>query len=427
MSEMNKKNFLRDVLPKSYVRSSSKEVVNKDSKEWGTVYHQTKEKMIEYKHTSRKGLWVVAVLAVLFLLFALSYVFSKAEIVIVPKTESQEIALDMKAKISSLESDGFLKYYGASFSKIESKEVPADGRKQVTKKATGTITIYNAFSKDIQRLIKNTRFETKDGLIYRIDRSVDIPGMKVVNGESVFGSVEAVVYADEAGEKYNIDLADFTIPGFKSDAKRFAGFYAKSKTPMTGGYSGVTNVLSDAKQKTVKTELRANLEKSMIAEAITKVPEGKVFPSGAYTIEFESLPIDPKSGSNVLVREKATMNVFAFEKDVWEENIVSKTIFSNSSSTARVSVSNEGLNFSWKKRPKIDSPEIDFRLSGNALFTWVIDSEKLSMDVAGKTRKEIREEVFPNYEGLVSAEAILSPVWMIHFPDSAEKIVVKTE
>jgi hypothetical protein len=417
-------------LPKNSTRASASRVVDivdeKDEKDWGMAYHKVKQEVVDYKKTNRKGLWFLVILAVLFLLFAVSYVLSKAEIVIVPKTETREIDVEMKAKLPTVGSDdSFLKYYGASFSKIDSKEVPADGRKQVTKKATGTITIYNNYSKETQRLIKNTRFETRDGLIYRIDRSVDVPGKKVVNGEEILGSIEATVYADDVGEKYNIDLTDFTIPGFKSDSKRYAGFYAKSKTPMTGGYSGVTNVLSDAKQKTVRAELRANLEKLMIEEAKTKVPEGKVFPEGAYTIEYESLPIDPKSGSNVLVKEKATMNVFAFDKGDWGDNIASKTIFAKASSTDQVSLSNDGINFSWKKRPKIDSPEIDFRISGSALFTWSVDENQLALDVVGKTRSQIREEVFPKYTGLVSAEAVLSPVWMIHFPDSVDKIDIK--
>lgn len=430
MNSDNKKNFLRDVLPKNSTKvSSSSKFDQGDEKEWGMAYHKVKQEVVDYKKTNRKGLWFLVVVSVLFLIFAVSYVFSKAEIVIVPKTESQDIDVVLKAKSPTvgLVDESILKYYSASFSKIESKEVPADGRKQVTKKATGTITIYNNYSKDPQRLIKNTRFETKEGLIYRIDRSVDVPGKKVINGEEVLGSIDAVVYADDVGEKYNIDIVDFTIPGFKSDAKRYAGFYAKSKTPMAGGYSGVTNVLSDAKQKTIRAELRALLEKVMMEEAKGKVPEGKVFPDGAYTIEYESLPIDPKGGSNVLVKEKATMNVFAFDKMDWEKTIVSKTLFSKASSTERVSVSNDGLSFIWNKRPKIDSPEIDFRVSGNALFTWVIDESKLTTDVLGKTRSEIREEVFPNYDGLVSAEAVLSPIWMIHFPDSADKIIIKNK
>jgi hypothetical protein len=431
---MNKKNFLRDVLPKSSVRSFSKEIKDDDSKDWGVSYEKTKHEVIEYRNTNRKGLWFVVGLAILFLVFAISYVFSKAEIVINPRTENQEVDLEVKAKLASMgslnniaEKDLNLTYYPATLTKIDVKSVPADGKKQVTKKATGTITIYNNFSKDIQRLIKNTRFENKDGLIYRIDRSVDVPGKKTVNGQVVPGSIDVVVYADEAGEKYNIGPSDFTIPGFKSDANRFTSFYAKSKGDISGGYSGVTSVLSDAKQKSVRAEMRAEIEKSVLAEANSKVPEGKIFPNGAYTIEFESLPLEFKGGTNVDVKEKAVVNFFAFDKDVWDKNIVSKTIFLNSSSTVPVSVSGNELVFSWKKRPKIDSPEIDFRISGNASFVWDIDSDSLASEVAGRTRSEIKQNIFPDHDEIVSAEAVLTPVWMIHFPSDPKKIDIKVK
>jgi hypothetical protein len=432
----NKKNFLRDVLPKSSVRSFIKEPreleveEEAEQKNWGVSYEKPKIQRVEYDRKSRKGLWFLALIAVLVLVFAISYVLSKAEIVVTPRSENQEIDLQMKAKLASVgdisDNKGtILNYYPASLTKVDTKSVPADGKKQVTKKATGTITIYNNFSKDTQRLIKNTRFESKEGLIYRIDRSVDVPGKKTVDGKVTLGSIDVVVYADEFGEKYNLDSGTFTIPGFKSDEKRFAGFYAESKTSISGGYEGVTNVLSDAKQKAVRAEMRAEIEKSVLAEANLKVPEGKIFPKGAYTVEFESLPLEFKNGTNVDVKEKAIVNFFAFDKEEWNRNIVSKTIFANSSSTSPVSVSNDNLLFVWKKRPKTDTPEIDFRISGEASFNWIVDKDALAGEVAGKTRAEIKKEIFPKHSEIVSAEAVLTPVWMMHFPESPKKIDIK--
>lgn len=431
----NKKNFLRDVLPKSSVRSFIKESVDteeeNEQKDWGVSYEKPKVQRVEYDHKSRKGLWFLALVAVLILVFAISYVLSKAEIVVTPRVEIQEIDLQMKAKLASIGGNKdenektILNYYPATLTKIDTKSVPADGKKQVTKKATGTITIYNNFSKDTQRLIKNTRFESKDGLIYRIDRSVDVPGKKTVDGKTIPGSIDVVVYADEPGDKYNLESGVFTIPGFKSDEKRFTGFYAESKTSLGGGYEGVTNVLSDAKQKAVRAEMRAEIEKTVLSEANSKVPEGKIFPKGAYTIEFESLPPEFKNGANVDVKEKAIVNFFAFDKEEWDKQIVLKTIFANSSSTALVSVSSDNLIFAWKKRPKMDVPEIDFRISGEASFNWIVDKDLLSEEVAGKTRTEIKEEIFPKHSEIVSAEAVLTPVWMIHFPEDSKKIDIK--
>jgi len=59
--------------------------------------------------------------------------------------------------------------------------------------------------------------------MYRIDSSVIIPGYQKVNGKIIPGSIEATVYADQAGDGYNLKLADltgdFSIPGFKGDPR----------------------------------------------------------------------------------------------------------------------------------------------------------------------------------------------------------------
>jgi len=90
----------------------------------------------------------------------------------------------------------------------ERKTAKATGVENVEKKASGRIVVYNEFSSAPQKLIATTRFETPDGKIYRIKDAVTVPGA---------GSVEATVYADQPGEEYNIDLTDFTIPGFKGN------------------------------------------------------------------------------------------------------------------------------------------------------------------------------------------------------------------
>ena len=107
--------------------------------------------------------------------------------------------------------------------------------------------IYNKYSAEAQIFVKDTRFETPEGKIYRIDRAVTVPGMKNSGGQTVAGSVEATVYADKSGSEYNIGFSDFTIPGLKGGLK-YEKFYARSKTPMTGGMKGTVPDISEGGQ-----------------------------------------------------------------------------------------------------------------------------------------------------------------------------------
>lgn len=154
-------------------------------------------------------------------------------------------------------------------------------------KARGTIVIYNDFSKESQALVATTRFETADGKIFRLVDSVTVPGQT-----GTPGAIEASVIADQAGESYNIDPADFTIPGFKGSAK-FDKFTAKSVKKMSGGGNAGSELLTIAKADLEKAEnsARAQAEEAFFAEL-------KPTLTGTEAFLRESMEITPAEGGN---------------------------------------------------------------------------------------------------------------------------------
>jgi len=136
-----------------------------------------------------------------------------------------------------------LGYRTIELDKEVSKTVESDSEEFIQSKASGTITIYNEYSDKTQNLIKNTRFESPQGLIYTIQSNVAVPGYKMVDGKKVAGSIDAKVVASAAGENYNVDSTSFTIPGFKGQ-EPYELFGAKSKTPISGGFDGVKKIVS---------------------------------------------------------------------------------------------------------------------------------------------------------------------------------------
>ncbi len=127
--------------------------------------------------------------------------------------------------------------------KTVTKEFDATGKVNGGAKAKGKITIYNAYNTSSQILVQNTRFESADGLIFKLDSRVTVPGASLKNGEIVPSSIQANVTASENGVGYNISAGRFTIPGFKG-TDRFNGFYADSKEKFAGGTDGQSTVVS---------------------------------------------------------------------------------------------------------------------------------------------------------------------------------------
>lgn len=177
-----------------------------------------------------------------------SFVFNRATINIISEKGSIEysgkIIVDSSIEASNIDKN-IIKGREIKVEASASKEFNATGKVSGGAKARGKIIIYNAFNTSPQILVPNTRFESPDGLIFRLDNRVTVPGGTIKNGDLSKSSIEVTVTAEENGEAYNIDKVRFTIPGFKG-TERFDGFYAESVEKFAGGSSGESVVVSEA-------------------------------------------------------------------------------------------------------------------------------------------------------------------------------------
>ncbi len=127
------------------------------------------------------------------------------------------------------------------------------------KNATGNITIINTTNREWP-LIEQTRFQTSDGLVYRIQQGVTVPPASV----SEPGKLEVFVVADELdangliiGERGNIEPTSFFLPGL-SDANR-EKLYAESYEPLSGGETITHKMVSEEDINAAKGKMEAEL------------------------------------------------------------------------------------------------------------------------------------------------------------------------
>ena len=355
---------------------------------------------------------------------ALSVFFSGATVFATPRQEAVTVNGTFTAVKES--KPGELQYETMTLSKEASLSVPATGEKHVERKASGNIVIYNNYNSESQRLIKNTRFETPEGLIYRVDKSVTVPGRKSEGGVAAPGSMEITVYADQPGSSYNIGLTDFTIPGLKGDP-RYEKFYARSKTPMTGGVSGVVKTVEDAVLKTNVENLRTKLKDELFSEAGGEKPEDFALYDDGIFIEFESLPTK-ESGDSVVITEKAILHGVIFKKMALSEQIA-RSVISDYDGKPVVANDIEDLKFAIIGRDgarpwEADAGPIQFSMEGNANIVWLFDKEQLKSDLAGKSKNNLAG-VLAGYPGVADARAVLRPFWKRSFPSDPADIKIE--
>lgn len=338
--------------------------------------------------------------------------FSSVTIRITPKEEFLDIDSQLKANRGTGASN--LPFEIMQIEHEESQALTATGSSKEGQKAKGQILIYNTTSSD-QRLVSQTRFETPDGKIYRIQEPVNVPGN---------GSLEVTVYADKPGPEYNIGLVDFTIPGFKGTSK-YEKIYGRSKTEMAGGATGTISLVSEDDINNARNALKQKIENYLRENISKQIPDGYLFYPGALKIDFSDSADNPQVGDAVsspagqfIFKEKGEAVGFLLKKDN-----LSKILALNY-------VQGQGDNINLINPEKLeflllstnpDNTEITFNLKGKGNFVWDVDTDSLIRELMSVQGKNYTA-VFSNYPNIEKAEIIFKPSWWRSMPKNQKRV-----
>ncbi|MEO8637607.1 MAG: hypothetical protein ABI430_01760 [Candidatus Taylorbacteria bacterium] len=364
---------------------------------------------------SRLFLWLSILVALLILGFSFFTVFGSATVEVTPK--KVEASLDSNFKAVKVKTDTSLFYDVITLTKTGSKVIEAKEEKQVDSKASGKIIISSNESKP-QTLVKNTRFETSGGLIYRIAEPITVPAKK---GETP-GSIEVTVFADAIGAKYNIAITYFTIPGFKGDP-RFKTIVARSKTAMTQGSSGLSKIAAEADLTQAKKDIHTELQKELFQEAQSEMPENFILFDNAVSIEFESLPNDPVAPNSIRVNEQAHFQGIIFNKTALEKSIAKEVIPDFDGKAIEIPNIQALVFSSLSPDNLIEKDEIVFNLKGNPSIVWSYEELELRKMISGKSLDEI-EEILKTQFSFDKTEITLKPFWVKKLPRELDKIKI---
>ncbi|MBI4079972.1 hypothetical protein HY414_01985 [Candidatus Kaiserbacteria bacterium] len=304
----------------------------------------------------------------------------------------------------------------------DSQTVQANGVERAEEKASGNITIYNEYSTSPQRLLKNTRFETPDGLIFRAPAEIIVPGRKGATP----GEITVMVIADQAGEKYNVGpVSRFTLPGLKSSSDMYKKIYARSSAAMSGGFSGDRPATAPAELERAMAEIRGRLEEKA-RMAIGAREDGAFAFYELARATFESLPPVSEGEKNVRITERLTMELPIFPADLFaqtvaesvsagvgENGVVLKPLEDFAAQTAATS------SFSA-------TTPLSFGLVGQAQLVWKVDTAELAAALAGRDESAF-QTIVEGFAGIAEAKARIEPFWKRTFPEDALDIKVKVK
>lgn len=371
--------------------------------------------------------WVVVPIVILVAGVLLMNHFAGATVLLIPKHDTLPIPQNEQFSAMKNPNDGVLGFSVMKLSLDDSAEVSATGTKTVTAKASGKIVIYNEQTA-VQRLIKNTRFESTAGKIYRINESIDVPKAVTKSGKTLPGKIEMTVYADEAGPDFNSDPTDFTIPGLKKTPQA-TKVYGRSNGPVTGGASGTIKSVSDTELKQASENLRVSLETKLRSKARGDLAPNQIAYDQGIVVTLGDPALSNQaasSGDKAVVTETGTLYMVVFDRQMLTKYIAKALVPTYSGENIEMTnIDSLTMTMPAMKGDTLATlDKLDFSLSGTPSLIWQIDEDKIKKELIG-VQKSNFNLILGQYTNIERAKASIQPIWKSTFPESEKSITVK--
>ena len=229
------------------------------------------------------------------------------------------------------------------------------------------------------------------------------------------------MYADDFGADYNSAPTDFTIPGF-AGTPQFAGFYARSNGPLTGGASGNASLASISDINAAKDELALFLAQKLKESLAKEVRAGYVGLYSAVDIVYEDNEQELLSGQTSVYKVKAT-GYLMFAKQDELAKVVAESMREYNGEDVRLDYTDK-LSFTKKDTDRVAQvSSLEVLVEGAPRVVFLTNEDSLRSLVAGKKRSDFTS-LMRGVTSIEGAEISFSPLWLSTFPSEVSKIDV---
>ncbi len=418
------KRSLQDVFPASPNRGELPRFVPPSS-----------DRPVSAKPRRGKRRWLVILLVFLIILIPVVYLasimFGRATVTVTPRQLPLAVtgiyrAISLPAGTAS---SSVLGFQTMTIRGSDSVAIPAGQVASVAEKSSGTIVITNRYSQKPQPLVADTRFEAPTGRIYRIQKSVSVPGYTLAGGEMIPGELTVTVTADQPGPDYNNTFTAkeiFTIPGFKSDA-RFKTITAQAKTSFAGGFVGKRKVINPVVQSAAVAELIKKLKERLLLEATSQIPSEYVwYPSLVFWRLGGASTTDSSLGQEVKLTQQVELVAPIFSRAELSQTLARQLVSDYDGAPV---LFNGFESLTLQPSSLVSDPaqlkDFTFSLTGQGVLVWQFNTSALAHDLAGRGSSDY-QAVFVKYPSVTSSQATFSPPWLIRFPADPGKITILT-
>jgi len=354
--------------------------------------------------------------------FFINLFFSKTKIEIWPKTEEvvfrESIILSSNAQKIDL-AGKIIPIRVFENEKAGKETFSCTGKGIKEKKAEGIIRVYNAFSTSPRVLIPS-RFVSAEGKLFWSQRKIVIPGARYEKGKLVPGYTDVKVVAAEPGQDYNIGPSTFSLPAL-AGTSLYTKIYAKSFSPMKGGFKGEISQLKKEDLEKAESILIEKLKKENREVLKKRIGEGFILPEEAIFEEIleKKFSVQENEECESFVAEIKINSVgLAFkEKDI--EIFAKNIVFSNIPKDKKILEKDLKVDYlSLEKREGSENFILNIRI--RALIFSDIDLDVLKKSLLGRKISEVK--FFLENQPEIERINLNVPLWKRKIPESLDKV-----
>lgn len=387
-----------------------------------------KAPIFRFKLTNSKVFLLLIPLFIMFIGGVVLTNLAQVEIEIWPKTEALTFRTNLTIDKTVKEVSFLNKAIPGKIFETEktvSGEFASSGKSLNSKKAEGTVRVYNNYSHP-QTLVANTRFQPPLEKFQPSLERGENPWFRSLERITIAAksSQDVKVIADAAGEKYNIASATFSIPGL-AGTPQYTFVYGKSSESMKGGVlKEIAKVVQEDLDK-AKAELSKKAEEESKTALKSKIPADFDFLGEASKTEvLESFSL-AKPGAelekfNYQVKAKSQALVFKTE-DL--KKFANEFILSEIASGKKLNQESLKINYI--------AASVDFKAGKMNLpldlgIKAFSPPDEVSLKKALERKSLSEAKVFlENQPEITKVEIKPFPFWLKKIPDEGGKINIK--
>jgi len=362
------------------------------------------------------------ILLIGFLVWAIVFA-PKATIVLSAKTTNSSVneAATVKPDVTTSFKDGQIKATTQQESEQKSVSFTATGKKDVGKKATGTVNFTKASPGDAT-VEAGTKLRTDGGLVFIVNETVTVPGATLSfscqPNNLCPGEGSGSVSAAENGSKYN--AATGNLSGTPS------GVSATFDGPTSGGVTKSINIVTAGDVQAAKQKLADESPDSVKRDLESKFTATSLAIPESFSVGYKDVSSSPEVGAEAdEATLTATVQYVMYGAARTELNLFLEQYFKqelDGKDDQRVYKNGSEKAQFQDVETVTGGAEVTIIATGKVGPT--VDDEKVKEQSKGKKFGEIQQEL-EAIQGIDSVDVKFFPFWISIVPDDIKKISVE--